>query len=250
MTDISEFLYGLWKSDYHSSLVLEGTFRKDSVITINVQQVSIQSTLQIKLDDNEIMSKGFLCGPDPGEDWTQIISTQWGYQNISGKDYSVTLPADGTRLTITNTEGDWMTFNSLSIRSGAEKVIIIPANTTWGSMQQTYKLTTDGKITDVDGNPVIALSSLTTSLEAAKAGNIPVMIQEFGVYNKTPHDVTAAYLTDIVSVFNKYHLGYAMWNLIGTMGIINSERTDMTYEQYRGKLLDRQLTNVMQSSGR
>ena len=76
------------------------------------------------------------------------------------------------------------------------------------------------------------------------------MIQEFGVYNKTPHDVTVAYLTDVVSVFNQKHLGYAMWNMIGTMGIINSGRSDMTYEPYRGKLLDRELTNIMQSSGR
>ena len=92
------------------------------MITINVQQVSIHSVLQIKLDDNEIYKQGFSLRTDPGEDWTQIISTQWGYQNISGKDYSVTLPVDGTRLTITNTDGDWMTFNRLTIRSGAKKL--------------------------------------------------------------------------------------------------------------------------------
>ncbi|MBK7711129.1 MAG: cellulase family glycosylhydrolase [Bacteroidales bacterium] len=250
MTNISQYLYGPEKNEYYSSLVLEGNFKKDSVVTINVQQVSIQSVLQIKLDDTEIYSKNFVCGADPGEDWTQIISTQWGYQNISGKDYSVTLPSDGTKLTITNTDGDWMTYNSMTIRSGIEKVVIIPANTTWGSMQDTYKITAEGKITDVDGNPVIALGALTASLEAAKSANIPVMIQEFGVYNKTPHDVTAAYLSDVVAIFNKNHVGYAMWNLIGTMGIINSERSDMTYEQYRGKLLDRQLTTVMQSTSR
>jgi aryl-phospho-beta-D-glucosidase BglC (GH1 family) len=248
MTDISQYLFGPEKSEYHSSLVLEGNFKKDSVITVNVQQVSIHSVLQIKLDDNEILKKEFICSDNLGEDWTQIISTEWGYQNISGKDYSVTLPSDGGKLTITNTDGDWMTFNSLTIRSGIEKVVIIPANTTWGSMQDTYKITSEGKITDVDGNPVVALGSITASLETAKAENIPVMIQEFGVYNKTPHDVTAAYLSDVVAVFNKNHVGFAMWNLIGTMGIINSERTDMTYEPYRGKLLDRELTNIMQST--
>ena len=109
------------------------------------------------------ISKDFLCAADPGEDWTQIISTQWGYQNISGKDYSVTLPSDGTRLTITNTEGDWMTFNKLTISSGTDKVVIIPGNTTWGSMQDTYKITAEGKITDIEGNPVIALGTLTGS---------------------------------------------------------------------------------------
>jgi aryl-phospho-beta-D-glucosidase BglC (GH1 family) len=250
MIDISQYLYGPWKSDYHSSLVLEGTFKKDTLITVNVQQVSVQSTLQIKLDDSEIYSKDFLCGPDPGDDWTQIVSTQWGYQNISGKDYSVTLPADGTKLTITNTDGDWMTFNRLTIGSGTDKVVIVPAVTSWGSPQGTYKITPEGKITDVNDNPLTALGSLTSALGYAEAENIPVMIQEFGVYNKTPHDVTVAYLTDVVSVFNQKHLGYAMWNMIGTMGIINSGRSDMTYEPYRGKLLDRELTNIMQSSGR
>jgi len=250
MTDISQYLYGPWKTDFYSSLILEGNFKKDSVITINVQQVSIQSTLQIKLDDTQIYSKNFLCGSDLGEDWTQIISTEWGYQNISGKDYSVTLPSDGTKLTITNSDGDWMTFNSLTVRSGTDKVIIIPANTSWGSKQGTYKITAEGKITDSEGNPVVALGDISKTLATAKAENIPVMIQEFGVYNKTPHDVTTAYLTDVVSVFNKNHVGYAMWNLIGTMGIISSERTDMTYEPYRGKLLDRELTTIMQSTGR
>lgn len=250
MMDISQFLYGPWKSDFQSSLVLEGSFIKDSVITINIQQVSIQSTLEIKLDDNVIYNKDFLCGPDPGEDWTQIIYTQWGYQNISGKDYSVTLPSDGARLTITNTSGDWMTFNRLTVRSCQKRVVVIPGNTSWGSLQGQYKMTATGEVTDIDGNPVVALGDINASLAEAKTLNIPVMIQEFGVYNKTPHDVTSAYLADVVSVFNKYHVGYAMWNLIGTMGIINSERTDMIYEQYRGKLLDRDLTSIMQGTVR
>jgi len=249
MTDISQYLYGPGKSEYHSSLVLEGNFLKDSEIIINVQQVSIQSTLQIKLDDSEIFNKAFLCGPDLGEDWTEILLTQWGYQNISMKDYSVVLPADGTRLTITNTEGDWMTINKITIKSGASEVIIIPGNTTWGAKQDTYKITSEGKITDVNGNPVLALNTLTNTLKDARSESIPVMIQEFGVYNQTPHDVTLAYLTDVVSVFNKNKVGYAMWNLIGSMGIINSERTDFTYEQYRGKLLDREMTTIMQSTG-
>ena len=249
MTDISEYLYGPGKSEYHSSLVLEGNFSKDTEIIINVQQVSIQSTLQIKLDDAEIYNKAFICGPDLGEDWTEILLTQWGYQNISGKDYSVVLPSDGTQLTITNTNGDWMTYNKITIRSGTSEVVIIPGNTNWGSKQDTYKITSEGKITDVNGNPVLALSTLTNTLATARSENIPVMIQEFGVYNQTPHAVTLAWLTDVVSVFNKNNVGYAMWNLIGTMGIINSERIDCTYEQYRGKLLDREMTTIMQSTG-
>jgi aryl-phospho-beta-D-glucosidase BglC (GH1 family) len=250
MTDISQYLYGPMKSEFYSSLLLEGNFLKDTEITVNVQQVSVQSNLQIKLNDSEIYSKAFLCGSDPGVDWTEILLTQWGYQNISGKDYSVVLPSNGTRVTITNTVGDWMTYNKITIKSGTGELVIIPANTTWGSKQDTYKITSEGKITDINGNPVVALSSLNNSLEIAGSENIPVMIQEFGVYNKTPHDVTLGYLTDVVSVFNKRKVGYAMWNLIGSMGIVNSGRADCTYEQYRAKQLDRAMTTIMQSTGK
>jgi len=246
MTDISQYLYGPWKSDLYSSMVFEGSFPKDTRITINVQQVSIQSDLQIMLDDDEIWSKAFVCGPDPDEDFTEVISTQWGYQNISGKDYSVVLPREGSRLTLTNTDGDWMTLNRITLYFGNNTTVIIPANTAWGLKQTIYKITAEGKITDENGNPVVALSGLTSCLESAKTENIPVMIQEFGVYNQTPHDVTLAYLTDLVAVFSKYNVGYAMWNLIGSMGIINSDRTDFTYEPYRGKLLDREMNSIMQ----
>jgi aryl-phospho-beta-D-glucosidase BglC (GH1 family) len=248
MTGISQYLYGPWQNNYHTSLVLEGNFLNDTQITINVQQVSVRSTLQIKLDGSEIFSKVFVCSADPGEDWTKIILTQWGYQNISGKDYSTVLPSDGTRLTITNTDGDWMTVNKISIKSGTNEVVIIPSNTAWGSEQDTYKITSEGKITDTNGNPMLALNTLDNSLRSARSEGIPIMIQEFGVYNQTPHKVTLDYLTDVVSILNKNNVGYAMWNMIGTMGIINSGRADCTYEQYRGKQLDREMTTILQST--
>lgn len=246
MTDISEYLFGPYQSQYQSSLVLEGNFPKDTKITINVQQVSIKSTLQIKLNGSEVYKKVFICSSDLGEDFTKINLTQWGYQNISGKDYSVVLPSDGTSLTFSNIEGDWLSMNRITIKSGTTELVIIPANTAWGSKQATYRIAADGKITDTNGNPVIALNSVASTFKTAASEKIPVMIQEFGVYNKTPHDVTISYLTDVLSVFNEYKLGYAMWNMIGSMGIINSGRTDCNYESYRGKQLDREMVTILQ----
>jgi aryl-phospho-beta-D-glucosidase BglC (GH1 family) len=246
MTDINMYLYGPVKTEYQSSLILEGIFPKDMEVIVNVHQVSIQSRLEIKLDAGVIFSKSFICGPDLGEDWTQIINSQWGYQNISGKDYSVMLPLSGTKLTFSNTAGDWMSFNKITLRTATDTLEIIPANTSWGIKQATFKITSDGKITDNDGNPAVPLGNLTKKLDAARSENIPVMIQEFGVYNKTPHAVTLSYLSDVVKVFNNYKIGYAMWNMIGTMGIINSERADCVYEPYRGKSIDSQMTTIIQ----
>jgi len=119
-----------------------------------------------------------------------------------------------------------------------------------GAKQKTYQLTSDGKITDENGNQMVAIGTIITNLELAKQQNIPVMIQEFGVYNKTSHDVATRYLSDVVSVFKSKNTGYAMWNMIGSMGIINSERSDCNYEQYRGKLLDREMATIIQGNGK
>jgi hypothetical protein len=161
------------------------------------------------------------------------------------------LPSGGTRLAFSNTDGDWLTVNKITIRFGAtDSIVIIPANTTWGARQNTYRITTERKITDTGGNPVVALSSLNNALKMAGEENIPVMVQEFGVFNKTPHSVALAYLSDVVSILNRNKTGYAMWNLIGTMGIINSGRFDCSYEEYRGMLLDREMTTVIQKPDR
>jgi hypothetical protein len=248
MTDIPIYLYGPWQNQYQSAFVLEGNFRKDTKFTINVQQVSNNSTLLVKLDGSDIYNKVFTCGSAPGDDWTKIILTQWGYQNISGKDYQVVLPSDGTRLTISNTAGDWLSFNKITLTYEEEEITIIPGNTSWGARQGTFVLTDDGKITDVEGNPSLAIGTIKKNIELAGKLNIPVMIQEFGVYNKTPHDVATGYLTNVVSVFKTHQIGYAMWNMIGSMGIINSERADCNYEQYRGKSLDREMTTIVQGN--
>ena len=250
MTDINTYLYGPVKSEYHSPLILEGNFPKDMEVVINIHQVSVSSKLEIKLDNNAIYSRNFVCSSDPGEDWTQIISTQWGYQNISNKDYSTTLPQSGTKLSFSNIAGDWMTFNKIILRTSTDTLEIIPANTTWALKQSAYLISSDGRITYTNGNPAVALGNLTKRIEEAGNENIPVMIQEFGVYNKTPYNVTISYLKDVVTIFNNSNVGYAMWNLIGTMGIINSERADCPYEPYRGKSIDRQMTTIIQSSGR
>jgi endoglucanase len=71
------------------------------------------------------------------------------------------------------------------------------------------------------------------------------MIQEFGVHNQTPHEITLDFLGDLVPVFNEYNRGFALWNLEGSFGIINSGRTDCNYESYEGDLLDRKMLDIL-----
>ena len=189
-----------------------------------------------------------VLGPDLGDDWTEINLTEWGYQNYSNKDYSIVLPSSGSKLTISITEGDWMQMNKIILSYLGKSIEIIPGNTSWGSKQDTYKITSDGEITNSDGSPVLALGDLKETLETAKTQQIPIMIQEFGVYNKTPHTVALDYLSDVVSLFNDYSIGYALWNMIGDFGILDTDRSDCNYTLYNGRQLDQEMLDILKGN--
>ncbi|MCF6358793.1 MAG: glycoside hydrolase family 5 protein, partial [Draconibacterium sp.] len=99
---VSNFLYGPWKSEFQSALIFQHNFTKGMEIIVNVKQVSIESTLRVKADNNTIYTKNFVCRPETGVDFTKIIETQWGYQNISNKNFSVTLNETAASLGFDN----------------------------------------------------------------------------------------------------------------------------------------------------
>jgi endoglucanase len=72
-----------------------------------------------------------------------------------------------------------------------------------------------------------------------------VHVGEWGCYNKTPHDVTLSWMRDILSLWKEAGWGHAMWNLKGSFGVLNSERNDVKYEDYRGHKLDRRMLELL-----
>ena len=238
---ISDFLYGPWKSEFQSALVFQHNFPKGMEIIVNVRQVSIESTLRIKADNKTIYTKNFVCGPNPGVDFTKIIETQWGYQNISNKDFSVTLNEQAASIAFDNSSGDWMTINYISMIEGSDTVTYYISDNTWGEQQETYIIDETKTIKTIDGNDVLPFESYRNSFLLAKENNIPFMVQEFGVHNKTPHNVTVAFLDDLSNLFFENNVGWALWNLNGSFGILNSDRPDCNYEFYNGFNLDREM---------
>ena len=75
-----------------------------------------------------------------------------------------------------------------------------------------------------------------------------VHIGECGVYKYTPHDVTLAFFRDLLSTLKEYDMGWALWQLRGVNGILDSERDDVIYEPYRGHKLDRKLLEILQAN--
>ncbi len=246
---VSNYLYGPWKSEFKSPLVFQGSFSEGAEITVNVRQVSVESTLRIKAGNKVIYSRKFVCGPELGKDFTQIVETQWGYQNISNKDFSVTLTEPVESITFENASGDWMTVNSITISLSENTKTYYLSDGSWGKMQAAYIIDEDGNLKTQDGEDLLPFEDYRRNFSLAREHQIPIMIQEFGVHNQTPHNVTIDFLTDLSRFFRENEMGWALWNLTGSFGIFNSNRTDCSYETYQGYKLDRAMLDALTKTG-
>lgn len=83
-------------------------------------------------------------------------------------------------------------------------------------------------------------------LDLAATG-VGVHCGEGGAYNRTPHDVVLRWFRDVLEILASRDIGFALWNFRGSMGIINSERQDVSYEDWQGCKLDRQFLKLLQS---
>jgi endoglucanase len=74
---------------------------------------------------------------------------------------------------------------------------------------------------------------------------IGVHCGECGCWNKTPHNVFLAWFGDVLSILTEHKIGFALWEFIGTFGILDSGRTDVDFEDWYGHKLDRKLLNLL-----
>jgi endoglucanase len=74
---------------------------------------------------------------------------------------------------------------------------------------------------------------------------VPVHVGEWGCFNRTPHAVTLAWMTDLLALWKEAGWGWAMWNLRGAFGLVDSERADVNYESFHGHKLDRQMLELI-----
>lgn len=82
-------------------------------------------------------------------------------------------------------------------------------------------------------------------IELTKQG-VGVHCGECGCWNKTPHAVFLAWFDDLLSILHQNKIGFALWELVGDFGVINSRREDVAYEDWHGVKLDRKLLTLLQ----
>ncbi|HOM16163.1 MAG TPA: cellulase family glycosylhydrolase [Thermoguttaceae bacterium] len=78
----------------------------------------------------------------------------------------------------------------------------------------------------------------------ADAG-VGVHVGEWGAYNKTPHEVVLRWMRDCLTLWKEAGWGWALWNFRGSFGVLDSDRTDVAYEDFHGHKLDRKMLDLL-----
>lgn len=84
--------------------------------------------------------------------------------------------------------------------------------------------------------------------KALEAKGVGVMIGEWGTHQFTPHDATLAWMRDMMELWKEAGWGWALWNLHGNFGVLDSGRHDVRYEEFRGRKLDRAMLEVLRTA--
>ena len=81
--------------------------------------------------------------------------------------------------------------------------------------------------------------------KALEGKGLGVIVGEFGAYNRTPHGVVLDWMRDSLQLWRDAGWGWALWNFRGPFGILDSGRSDVAYENWRGHKLDRAMLEVL-----
>jgi endoglucanase len=73
-----------------------------------------------------------------------------------------------------------------------------------------------------------------------------VMVGEFGISNKLPHDIALRWMEDCLSNWKKAGWGWALYEFRGIWGVLDSKREDVQYEDWEGHKLDRKMLELLQ----
>ena len=80
---------------------------------------------------------------------------------------------------------------------------------------------------------------------ALKEQGVGVHCGECGCWKNTPHEVFLAWFGDVLDVLTDNDIGYALWNFRGDFGVLDSNRSDVSYEDWYGRKLDRKLLELL-----
>ncbi|MBU6401074.1 MAG: cellulase family glycosylhydrolase [Verrucomicrobia bacterium] len=81
--------------------------------------------------------------------------------------------------------------------------------------------------------------------QALERLGVGVHVGEWGAFRFTPHTVVLAWMRDYLALWREAGWGWSLWNLRGGFGMLDSERADVSYEDFHGHKLDRGMLELL-----
>jgi endoglucanase len=101
-----------------------------------------------------------------------------------------------------------------------------------------------GRVGDRDFNRAMLEVYYQPWIDLKKSG-VGVHCGECGCWNKTPHAVFLAWFNDVLDILNENKIGFALWEFVGSFGILDSGREDVNYVDWYGHKLDKKLLDLL-----
>jgi len=267
-------LCGPGKPDLNSPLTITGgggnPFPAGTRLELKVGTVSVSAHLVVRADDQVVFEKNFVSGPDSKEGEKVVFDPKWKiYQNVFAQTETVTLAKSAKQISISLDDGDWMTLDSLTLQA--------PRPEPGEPPYPPYSLAFDNAWGKKRGAPLIYQPDVATMPWAGGGGEwvnrewlyehqilpwrrldtvaqmtqhhgVGIMVGEFGCFDKTPDDVTMRWMEDTLTQFKTAGWGWALWNLKGSFGILDSNRPGAQYEDFEGHKLDVHMLRLLQEN--
>ena len=83
--------------------------------------------------------------------------------------------------------------------------------------------------------------------KALEKQGVGVHVGEWGAFSHTPHKVAMGWMQDCLELWKEAGWGWALWNLRGGFGVLDSEREDVAYESFHGHKLDREMLELLKA---
>jgi endoglucanase len=83
--------------------------------------------------------------------------------------------------------------------------------------------------------------------KALESKGVGVHVGEWGAFKFTPHPVVLAWMRDCLELWKDAGWGWALWNFRGSFGVLDSERDDVKFEEFRGHKLDRAMLDLLRA---
>jgi len=220
-----------------------------------VRQVSHQAHLLIRAGEVTLLEKWFKPGPGQGEWQESVYMPEWDiYQAVYDKVYTAALPAGSREVRVEVAEGDWLTLAEIRIRpypgAPGNELVLKPGDVEWGVRQEAFAVDAQGNVAAVSGRAAFDKATLWAEYvkpwqDFATTAGVGVHVGEWGAHSYTPHAVVLAWMRDCLDNWKQAGMGWALWNLRGSFGLLDSERADVSYEAYQGRQLDRKMLDVL-----